>query len=126
MKKIECQDCGQILTEENKPCPNCGSSRKSYRIELSETFKPQESLKLEQKDSSGFVSMMSKYRDKISGNTKRQAHETLTIDRTDANFTRKSHHVEEINEKGQTEVVHHEEKKYPAKHRSTNKKKIDS
>lgn len=76
-------------------------------------------MELEQKDSGGFVSVKSKIRNKISIKTKCQAQETLTIDRTDPNFTRKVHHVEEVSEGGRTEVVHHEDKKYPAKHRPT-------
>jgi hypothetical protein len=56
-------------------------------------------------------------RNKISIKSKRSARESLTIDRSDPEFTRKIHRVEEISETGEHEVVHDEDEKFPAKRR---------
>jgi len=75
------------------------------------------SIEVKHKDRQGFLKFGSKSRNKTSGRTKRRTQETISIDRTDPKFTKKFHHVEEINEDNQPEVVHHEETIYPAKRR---------
>jgi hypothetical protein len=69
------------------------------------------------RDSTGFLKLMSWMRNKISGASKRHAKEELRIDRSDTEFTRKLHHVEEATETGKYKVVHDEDKKFPAKRR---------
>jgi len=76
------------------------------------------STKIEHKNSRGFLKLKSIGRNKTSDKTKRKAQETQVYDKTDPQYTKKLHHVEEINEDGQAEVVHHEEIKFPAKRRT--------
>jgi hypothetical protein len=68
----------------------------------------------------GFKMGWTTTREKISGKTRRRAREVLSFDRTDPHATWKLHHVEEINEHGEAEVVHHHEETYPAKRRPSN------
>jgi hypothetical protein len=75
------------------------------------------SVGIKHKDKKGFLKFESKSRNKTSGRTKRRTKETISIDRTDPEFTKRFHHVEEINENNQSEVVHYEETIYPAKRR---------
>jgi hypothetical protein len=56
-------------------------------------------------------------RNKLSGASKRHTRESLTIDRSNLEFTRKLHRVEEVTETGEYKVVHDEDKKFPAKRR---------
>ena len=114
---IRCANCNRILSEEERPCPSCGSERRNYRVEVEERIRVFEGLKLKVKDRTGFVKVISKVESKISGKSKRRAQESLTYDRTDPEFTRKTHHVEETTETGEHEVVHHEDVKFPAKRR---------
>lgn len=115
---IRCANCNRILSQEERPCPSCGSERRHYSVEIHSTVTISDSLKLEVKDLTGFVKVRSWVRNKISGKSKRRARESLTIDRTSPEFTRKIHHVEETTETGEHEVVHHEDEKFPAKRRS--------
>jgi hypothetical protein len=115
--RIECQECGKELNEEQRPCPYCGSNKPKYKVKLEGTLTPESSLGYKQKDSKGFLKIVGKIRHKISGVTKRPTRETITFDRTNPNFTKKLHHVEEIDKEGQAKVVHDEEEIYPAKRR---------
>jgi hypothetical protein len=115
--KIECQGCGAVLSAEQRPCPYCGSTKRNYYEEANVTISLSISTDIKHQDKTGFLKFESKSRNKISHKTKRRAQETIAIDRTNPQFTKKLHHVEEINEAGKFEVVHHEEVKYPAKRR---------
>ena len=114
---IKCQECGGQLSEGQQSCPSCGSDKLSYEAEFRTAVGMLPSIGVKLKDKKGRIQFQSKDRNKISGTTKRKAHETMIFDRTDPKFTKKFHHVEEINENNQPEVVHHEETVYPAKRR---------
>ena len=114
---IRCANCNEILSEQERPCPSCGSEKRNYSVEIQNNVTISDGLKLEAKDQTGFVKVMSWVRSKISGKSKRRARESLTIDRTDPKFTRKIHHIEETTETGEHEVVHYEDEKFPAKRR---------
>ena len=114
---IECQGCGKILSDNQRPCPYCGSNNRNYYVESKVAIGLLASIEVKHKDRQGFLKFGSKSRNKTSGRTKRRTQETISIDRTDPKFTKKFHHVEEINEDNQPEVVHHEETIYPAKRR---------
>ena len=115
--RIECQGCGKILSDNQRPCPYCGSNNRNYYVEAKVAIGLLASIEVKHKDEKGFLKFESKDRNKISGTTKRKTHETMIFDRTDPKCTKKFHHVEEIDENNQPEVVHHEETIYPAKHR---------
>lgn len=117
-KEFECRDCHKPISENDKPCPHCGSDKRLIKINVHEKITLLETLKMKHKDKSGFTLGTTVVRDKIGGASKRRANETLSFDRSNPNITKKLHHVEEINEKGKKIVVHHEEKFYPAKRRS--------
>jgi hypothetical protein len=72
---------------------------------------------LKQKSPSGFMLLESRYREKVSGKTKRRATETMVIDRRNPSFTRKVHRVEEMNEAGNAVLVHDENELYPSRRR---------
>ena len=114
---IRCANCNRILSEEERPCPSCGSKRRNYSVKTHATVSVSANLKVKAKDRSGFVKFMSWTRNKISGKSKRPSRESFTIDRSDPEFTRKIHHVEETTETGEHEVVHDEDEKFPAKRR---------
>jgi len=115
--RIECQACGRVLSEEQRHCPSCGSKKRNYHVEAKVAIRLLPSVEIKLKDEKGFLKSESKSRNKTSGRTKRRTQETISIDRTNPEFTKKFHHVEEINEDNQPEVVHHEETIYPAKRR---------
>ena len=116
--RIECKDCGRPLNEGERSCHTCGSDKRTYRMLVGEgKITPLGGLGLKHKVSTGFCKVIEKIKSKISGKTKRLTREVLTIDRTDHKVTRKTHHVEEVNEEGQAKVVHHEEEEFPAKRR---------
>ena len=114
---IRCANCNEILSEQERPYPSCGSEKRNYSVEIQNNVTISDDLKLEAKDQTGFVKVMSWVRSKISGKSKRRARESLTIDRTSAEFTRKIHHVEEATDTGEYEVVHHEDEKFPVRRR---------
>lgn len=114
---IRCAKCNRILSEEERPCPSCGSRKRHYSFEAQCAVGLSTSAKTELRDSTGFVKFMSWARNKISGASKRHARESLTIDRSAPEFTQKLHHVEEATETGEYKVVHHEDQKFPAKRR---------
>lgn len=114
---IRCANCNRILSEEERPCPSCGSGKRHYSVEAQCAVGISTSSKVKLKDSTGFIKLMSWARNKISRASKYPARESLTIDRTNPKFTRKLHHVEEAIERGEYKVVHHEDQKFPAKRR---------
>ncbi len=116
-KEFECRECHKPMGENDKVCPNCGSDKRLIKINIHETITVLESLGLKHKDKSGFTLGTTVVRDKIAGASKRRANETLSYDRSNPHVTKKFHHVEEIDEKGNKVVVHHEEESYPAKRR---------
>jgi hypothetical protein len=126
LDRIECEECGQLLEEREGPCPKCGSTKRRFYVSAHDTVSTQESLKLVERDRSGVEKQTRIVRDKISGKTKRKTREVLVYDKTDPKVTRKFHHVEEINDEGEPEVVHHEEEEYAAKHRSRSTESTDS
>ena len=115
--ETRCGEHNGVLSEEESPCPDCSSKGRHYSVKVGGVIEPHGSLKIKQKDSTGFVKLKSWIRNKISGTSKRHAKEELRIDRSDPEFTRKLHHVEEATESGEYEVVHHEDQKFPAKRR---------
>jgi len=114
---IRCAKCNRILAEEERPCPNCGSTKRHYSVEAQCSVEILTSSKIKLTISTGFVKLVSWTRNKISGATKHRARESLTIDRSNLKFTRKLHRVEELTETGEYKVVHDEDKKFPAKRR---------
>ena len=115
---IRCANCNRILSKEERPCPNYGSKKRHYSIDVGDgTITALASLKMKLRDSTGFIKLMSWARNKISRASKYPARESLTIDRSNPKFTRKLHHVEEAIERGEYKVVHHEDQKFPAKRR---------
>jgi len=116
---IRCAQCNKILTDAEKPCPSCGSEKKNHNIdvELEAPSTPGTDLELKVKSRNGIEGDTYKLKHKISGKSKRPAKDIMIIDRKHRCFTKKIHHVEEANEAGKYEVVHHEEKRSPAKHR---------
>jgi predicted nucleic acid-binding Zn-ribbon protein len=115
---IRCANCNRILSEEERPCPSCGCRERHYFAEARCAIGLSASSKTEVRDSTGFLKLMSWAKHKISRATRRPARESLTIDRTNPEFTRKLHHVEEATETGEYEVVHHEDEEFPAKRRA--------
>ena len=116
--RIKCQECGRQLSEGQESCPSCGSNKRNYYEEAGvAAIGLLPSIEVKLKDEKGSIRFQSKDKNKISGTTKRKTHETMLFDRTDPKFTKKFHHVEEINEDNKPEVVHHEEAIYPAKRR---------
>jgi phage FluMu protein Com len=117
---IRCAQCNKILTDAEQPCPSCGSEKKLHDIgvelEAPTTMRGPD-LGLVVEDRTGFKKIIVSLKHKISGESKRPAREFLMFDRTDPNFTKKIHHVEEANETGKNKEVHHEEPHFPAKHR---------
>ncbi len=81
-------------------------------------------MKAKHKDNTGFILGTTVVREKISGKTKRRANESLSYNRTNPGFTEKIHHVEEIDETGNSVVVHDEHIQYPARRRNTSRKGI--
>ena len=114
---IYCQGCGRLLKANERPCPTCGSGRRRYENHVKEILSFFDSHKLKHKDKTGFRKFKAEVRSKISGNTRRPARESLTIDRTDPAYTKKFHRVEEKGDDGSYHVVHEHEEKTPAKHR---------
>ena len=115
---IRCAECNRILLEEERPCPSCGSRKRHYSVDVGGgTITPLAGLKIKLKDSTGFVKVVSWVRNKIPRASKRHARESLIIDRSDPEFTRKLHHVEEATETGEYDVVHDEDQRFPAKRR---------
>ena len=80
----------------------CG--HKEVRMNIKEKIILHAFIKAEHRDSSG--NFLSKYKTKISGETKRPARENLEIDRK---AEKKIHQVWEQNEHGDWEIVHDEE-----------------
>jgi predicted nucleic acid-binding Zn-ribbon protein len=115
--KIECQECGRVLSDNQRPCPHCGSNKRNYYEEARVAIGISVSTEIKHRDKTGFLKFESKSRNKTSGRTKRRAQETIAIDRTDPNFTKKFHQVKEITEEGKADFVHAEEETYPAKRR---------
>jgi hypothetical protein len=86
-------------------------------VEVFESVHILEALKI-RKFEDGFMVGETNSKDKISGKTKRPAHEMLTIDRSDPTKTVKYHRVQEYDEKGNPIGNLHEHTKIsPAKHR---------
>ena len=112
---IRCAQCNRILLQEERPCPNCGSTKRHYSVEAQCTVGILTSSKIKLTISTGFVKLVSWARNKLSGASKRHTRESLTIDRSNLEFTRKLHRVEEVTETGEYKVVHDEDKKFPAK-----------
>ncbi len=56
-------------------------------------------------------------REKVAGESGREARETQVYDRTDPNVTKKKHRVDERTDSGEWETVHEHEEEFPAKHR---------
>jgi hypothetical protein len=66
----------------------------------------------------GFLVGETKSKEKISGETKRSAHEMLTIDRSDPAFTVKYHRVQEFDQNGNPVGEPHEHtERFPSKRR---------
>lgn len=113
-----CVDCGKQLTEDERPCSNCGSERiKIYqeihdKLGLSDNFLR---TKLKKPEISGTAHEMTKKK-KISGKTKRSAEDTIIIDRTHPKKTIKTHTVTEFD--GEKDIiVYNKTEEFKARHR---------
>ena len=90
-------------------------------VEVFESVRILEAVKI-RKFEDGFIVGETKSKEKISGETKRPAHEMLTIDRSDPAYTVKYHRVQEHDEKGNPMGDLHEHTEIsPAKHRPSPK-----
>lgn len=103
--KYYCSDCGKELTADEKPCPSCGSVKRTIHIFVSGTVEARASLKGEVRDQTRKTKSKFYVRNKVSKQGK-QAKEELTIDIAG---NRKFHHVEEKDKNGRWTTVHHED-----------------
>jgi len=127
-RQAKCASCEtELALDHQGPCPACGGTARALSICVADTLSisVKEGFETKHKDPSGFVKGWTKGHTKVSGKTKRQAYEVLSFDRSDPDFTRKVHRVEEIDEEGQREVVHDEDVRYPAKRRPGKSKSED-
>jgi hypothetical protein len=86
-------------------------------IEVFESVRILEAVKI-RKFEDGFMVGETKSKEKISGKTKRPAHEMLMIDRSDPAHTVKYHHVQEFDQDGRPVGKPHEHtERYPSKRR---------
>ena len=102
-----CAECGKELKAERKPCPNCGSTKRHVYVTVSDVIKLRSKVKVTVKDSSGKIKKIVHSGQKLSKYGK-EAKEELIID---IEGDRKFHHVEELNEDGEWDVVHHHDEK---------------
>ena len=105
-QKYHCGDCGKELLDKDKPCPDCGSSKKHVHVVISDSLRLREGLKGKVKDKKGKTTLKFISRSKLSNHGK-EAREQLRIDIAG---DRKFHHVEEQGENGTWSTVHHEDK----------------
>lgn len=117
---MQCSSCNQLIGKNDSICPFCGSTDRNIYSSDSSKVGCLEKLELKQLDESGFKKVDLKSLNKISGETKRPTKEVLIIDRTDPNYTKKYHCIEELSESGEYEIAHHHEDIYPAKRRPNN------
>lgn len=86
-------------------------------VEVFESVRILEAVKI-QKFEDGFMVGETNSKEKISGKTKRPAHEILTIDRSDPTKTVKYHRVQEFDEQGNPLGDLHEHTEIsPSRHR---------
>jgi hypothetical protein len=118
-QEITCQGCGRPvpLDTPRTPCPGCGCTKRLVALTLRESVTAMDSLKVGHKDASGFKKLSLLLRQKIARGSRRPAEEKLTLDRTDPDWTVKTHQVWEIDEHGQKRLVHDEQCRCPAKRR---------
>jgi hypothetical protein len=115
-----CSECKRpYQSNEDPPCPACGSSRRTFDQLNTATLRAQASVSgvhTRQGYPRGWVTKFVE-RTKISRLGK-LARESLRFDRSDPDKTVKTHRVEEQQADGDWKVVHDEEVEYPAKRRS--------
>lgn len=116
-EEIFCGYCNTKIHNMKTPCPNCGSTKRHYHVQVTTKIVVLDELKLKQKRKGVQGNIIKEtYRNKISGGTKAPAKEYIIIDRSDNTKTVKKHHVKELID-GQWVTVHDELKEYKAKRR---------
>lgn len=103
--RYECSNCGKELQEKREPCPNCGSNKRHVYVTVTDAIRLRDSVKGKVKNKAGKTKRKFISRSKLSKKGK-EAKEQLDID---IEGNRKFHHVEELNDKGNWVVVHHED-----------------
>ncbi len=102
--RYKCTNCGKDLPEQSKPCPNCGSRIRKVYATFTKNIGIHDGVKIKAKDKTGKTTREYVYRRKLSEKGK-EAREELDINK-EGNW--KFHNVEELDEKGDWVVVHHE------------------
>lgn len=127
-RQAKCASCEtELALDHQGPCPACGGTARALSICVADTIpvSVEEAFEMKARDPRGFERVRTRGRTKISGKTKRRAYDLLSFDRSDPQFTRKIHRVEEIDEEGRREIVHDEDVRYPANRRPGKSKKED-
>ena len=117
MNEYECLDCGKKLSKNNNICPFCGSKKRKTYITLVGNlgfFNRLNGIALNNKN---FILYKFEQLTKIAAESKNIAKELLFFDRTNKNYTKKIHRVEELT-KGVWKLVHDTLDKYVSKRRN--------
>jgi len=113
-----CAECGKQLSEDERPCSDCGCNRRNSYGYQEETFHIDDTLARQKLKRPGVPDYVyeKKINKRLSGKTKRPAIDTQTYVRTDPEKSIKKHTVEEWD--GEKWITCHDETlEYKAKHR---------
>jgi len=124
-----CSVCGKDLSELNDPkdpfkripCPDCGSTIRSHFLTIKCGIGLSVAVSSEIKDNTGFVKQEDRTWQGYSEKSNRPVIISKVIDRTDPNYTKFHHKVEEWDEHGIIKrTIHEHTDVAPAKHRPKN------
>jgi len=96
-----CAECGKKLSENERPCSNCGSIARKISVELTDKLVISDNFlraKVKNPDIPGTKYELTKKK-KSSGKTKQPTEETMIIDRSHPEKTVKKHKVKEFDGK---------------------------
>jgi len=114
-----CAECGKEIKEDNKPCPDCGSTKRHIESEIQITAKGSVSVGYKVKDPSGTIKFNGKSKPDVWKKYQKPVQVTIDKDHTHPEYTEIRHKVEEVNESGEPAKTIHEDVKWgKSKHRS--------
>ena len=116
--KYFCAKCGKQLSEDERPCSNCGCAKRNATHKIYDTVSASDNFlraKVKNPNILGTAYEMTKKK-KHSGETKQPTEETMIIDRSHPEKTVKKHEVKEFDGK-KWNTVHDETEEFKAKHR---------
>ena len=116
--KYFCAKCGKQLSEDERPCSNCGCAKRKATHKIYDTVSASDNLfraKLKDPNIPRIAYELTR-RKKVSGKTKKPAEETFIIDRTHPEKTVKKHNIREKHG-AEWKTFHDETEEFKAKRR---------